>query len=301
MAQSLAAVLVVIYGLKRWTEAGFDWLWAVFILAGIAIGAIFVRRQRRLTEPLIDLSLFRSPGFSAALATGGFSFFMAFGSFFLTAQYLQFVLGLTPLEAGLCTAPSGVAFIAGSMVTAPLTTRYGPSAVMTAGLLVAAIGYGLLTQLGTQDGVALLITAFIVYSLGFAPVFTLATDMIVSAAPVERSGAAAAISETNSEFAGAVGIAILGSVATAIYRGGIMAHLPPSISSEQAVTAGGTVGGAVDVAAQLPAAAGDALLQAARTAYVDGFQMMAGIGVILLLISAGLAATLLRGIRPEPD
>jgi DHA2 family multidrug resistance protein-like MFS transporter len=297
MLQSIVAVLAIIYGVKRWAESGFDWLWGAFILAGLAVGVIFVRRQQQLAVPLIDMKLFSSPGFSAALGTCAFSFFMAFGSFFLIAQYLQFVLGMSPLEAGLCTAPSGLAFIVGSMLTSRLTGLLGPSRLMTAGLLVAAMGFAMLMLAGVSGGAALVTVAFVMFSLGLAPVFTLSTDMIVGAAPPEQSGAAAAVSETNSEFAGALGIAILGSIVTSIYRGGIMESLPPGVPPEPAATASATVGGAIDAAAHLPGDLGAALLKAARAAYVDGFQATIGIGVVFLLIAAVVAATMLRGVR----
>ena len=216
-ALSLAAVLPVIYGIKRIAESGAAWLPVLSILAGLAAGAMFVRRQRRLADPLIDLRLFRSPAFSASLATYTLGTFVAFGSFLFIAQYLQRVLGLTPLQAGLWLLPFFAGWISGSML-APLIARWlRPAFALSAGLVLAAGGFGLLTRVDGGSALPVLVTGSLLVSLGLAPVFTLATDVIVGAAPPERAGAASAISETGSELGGALGIALLGSLATAVY------------------------------------------------------------------------------------
>src|SRR5690606_13492518 len=98
---SLAAVLSIIFGLKQIAESGFTPLALVAVAAGIVIGIVFIRRQRSLADPLIDLRLFQVRAFSVALATYTFGIFVAFGSFLFIAQYLQLVLGLSPLEAGM--------------------------------------------------------------------------------------------------------------------------------------------------------------------------------------------------------
>ena len=216
-ALSLAAVLPVIYGIKRIAESGAAWLPVLCILAGLAAGAMFVRRQRRLADPLIDLRLFRSPAFSASLATYTLGTFVAFGSFLFIAQYLQRVLGLTPLQAGLWLLPFFAGWISGSMLAPLIARRLRPAFALSAGLVLATGGFGLLTRVDGGSSLAVLVSGSLLVSLGLAPVFTLATDVIVGAAPPERAGAASAISETGSELGGALGIALLGSLATAVY------------------------------------------------------------------------------------
>jgi len=215
-ALSLAAVLPVIYGIKRIAEGGAAWLPLLCILAGLAAGVVFVQRQHRLADPLIDLRLFRAPAFSVSLATYTLGTFVAFGSFLFIAQYLQRVLGLSPLRAGLWMLPFFVGWISGSML-APLIARRRPAFALSAGLVLAAGGFGLLTRVDGGSALPVLVTGSLLVSLGLAPVFTLATDVIVGAAPPERAGAASAISETGSELGGALGIALLGSLATAVY------------------------------------------------------------------------------------
>ena len=216
-ALSLAAVLPVIYGIKRIAESGAAWLPALSILAGVAAGALFVRRQRGLADPLIDLRLFRSPAFSVSLATYTLGTFVAFGVFLFIAQYMQLVLGLSPLQAGLWMLPFFVGWISGSMLVPLIVRRMRTAFALSAGLAFAAVGFGLLTRVGGSSALAVLVTGSLLVSLGLAPVFTLTTDLVVGAAPPERAGAASAISETGSELGGALGIALLGSLATAVY------------------------------------------------------------------------------------
>jgi MFS transporter, DHA2 family, multidrug resistance protein len=218
-ALSLAAVLAVIYGLKQLVQGGVPgWVPALAIVGGAAAGAAFARRQRTLADPLIDLRLFRLPGFTAALSSNLVSYFTGFGVLLFTGQYLQLVLGLSPLAAGLWLLPSSAGFIAGSMLTPVLARRARPALVMASGFALAAAGFGLLTQLGTgrAAGLALLVTGSVVFSVALAPVDTLATDIAVAAAPPQRAGAVTAITETSAEIGGAMGIALLGVAGAAV-------------------------------------------------------------------------------------
>jgi DHA2 family multidrug resistance protein-like MFS transporter len=296
-AQSLAAVLLVIYGLKKLAQDGPGWSPAWSIVAGLAIGLLFVHRQRTLTNPLIDLRLFRDPAFSTSLATYTLGTLVAFGVYIFIAQYLQLVLGLSPLQAGLATVPSMAAFIVGSMVVPAIARRVRRAYVMGAGLIVSAIGFGVLTQVEKTSSLVVLITGSIIYSLGLSPVVILATDLIVGSAPVERAGAASAISETSSELGGALGIAILGSIGTAVYRHAMWDAVPGGVPPEALEAARSTLGGAVAVGDQLPHGLGAELLGAAREAFTQAFQLTAAISAAVALITALLATVLLRRVR----
>ena len=271
-ALSLGAVLAVIYGVKRIAEQGPGMAALAAIAAGLAIGALFLRRQARLADPMIDLHLFRQPGFSAALAIYSVCSCVAFGVFIFLSQYLQLVLGLSPLWAGLWIVPFAAAFIAGSMTAPLLAARFGKQRVVVGGLLVAAAGFVMVALLERGAPAAWMATAFVVYSLGLAPVFTLATDLVVGSAPPERAGAASALSETGSEFGGALGIALLGSLGTFIYRVRMdAAGLPVDVAEAARVS----LGGAVDLARQIGGAAGERLLVACQEAFMAGQQGVA--------------------------
>src|SRR6266508_2850840 len=191
-ARSLAAVLAVIYGLKLVAQDGLGWIPAVSIVAGLLLGAVFVRRQQHLADLLIDLRLFRAPAFSAALTVYLLNAVVMFASSFFSAQYLQLVLGLSPLQAGLWTLPGAVSIIAGTMLAPALVRRVRPTTVMVAGLLVCAAGFGVLTLVGA-GGLPVLVVGFVLTALGAGPLVTLVPDTIVGAAPPERAGSAASI------------------------------------------------------------------------------------------------------------
>jgi DHA2 family multidrug resistance protein-like MFS transporter len=259
---------------------------------------LFVRRQFRLADPMLDLRLFRVPTFLSSLAINFLTIFVAVGYFLFVAQYLQLVLGLSPLEAGLWSVPSAIGFIVGSNA-APRIVRYvRPAWLMGAGLALAAVGMGILTQVGVHDGLAIVVAASVIISLGLAPVFGLTTELIVGSAPPEQAGAASGISETGIELGGALGISILGSIGVVIYRREITTELPSGVPGGIVDVARDTLGGAVGAAAQLPGELGASLLAVARGAFVDGMQVAAAICAVLAVGVAILAVTTLRGVRP---
>jgi MFS transporter, DHA2 family, multidrug resistance protein len=294
---SLAAVLAVIYGLKQLAQDGPGPVPALAVVAGLAVGVAFVRRQQRLDDPLLDLQMFSVPAFSAALMTNVLSFFVGFGALLFIAQYLQLVLGLSPLQAGLWMLPSSAGFILGSLLTPVLTRRARPVVVMAGGLALAAAGFLLLTRLDSATGLAVLVTGSVVFSLALAPVDTLATDLAVGAAPPERAGAASALAETSAEFGGALGIAILGVIGTAAYRSQVADAVPAGLPPQAAAAARDTLGGAVAAAGQLPDQLGEALLGAARQAFTQGLHLAFAVSAALLFAVSILAAALLRRVR----
>jgi MFS transporter, DHA2 family, multidrug resistance protein len=300
---SLVAVLAVVWGLKQLAQDGPGWLAALSIVAGLAVGLMFVRRQHALADPLLDLRLFRSRAFSAALTTNMLSFFVGFGALLFVAQYLQLVVGLSPLAAGLWMLPASAGFIVGSMLTPVLAGRVRPGLVMAGGLGLAAVGFGLLTRLGTDHaaGLAVLVGGSVVFSLALAPVDTLATDLAVGSAPPERAGAASALAETSAEFGGALGIAILGVIGTAIYRGQMAHELPAGIASQATAAARDTLGGAVAAAERLPVPLGNALLGAARQAFTQGLHLAFAVSAAAAVAVAILAAVLLYRLRPSSE
>jgi MFS transporter, DHA2 family, multidrug resistance protein len=295
-ALSLASTLSVIYGLKQVAQNGVGWAPTLSIATGLAVGVAFVRRQMMTPDPLVDLRLFRNRAFSAALVINALDFFVGFGIILFISQYLQSVLELSPLDAGLWMVPWALGFIAGSMLT-PLVARLArPAFVMAAGLVLAAIGFGLLTQVSAASGLAVVVTGSVVLSLGLAPMTTLATDLMVGAAPPERAGAAAAISETSSEFGGALGIAVLGSIGTAVYRSHLARDLPAGAPPDAALIARDTLGGAVAAAGQLTDQLGAELLDAARQAFTRSFEVTAIVSAGIAIATAFMAVALLRHV-----
>ena len=240
---AIGAVLAVIYGLKQVAQAGLGVVPVAVALAGLAVAILWVLRQQRLEDPMLDVRLFQNRAFSAALAVNFLAVFVAFGYFLFVAQYLQLVVGLSPLAAGLWSLPSAIAFIIGSQAAPRVVHRVRPVYLMSGGLLLAALGLIALTQVRpTDEGLPLLIAASILVSLGLAPVFGLTTELIVGSAPPEKAGAASGISETGAELGGALGIAILGSIGVAVYRGGLNRALPADMPAEASAAAAETLG-----------------------------------------------------------
>jgi DHA2 family multidrug resistance protein-like MFS transporter len=299
---SLAAVLAAIFGLKQIAQNGIQPVAVASILLGLTIGIAFVRRQRHLPDPMIDLALFMSPGFSTSLATYGLGIVFVFGGFLFLPQFLQLVLGLSPLEAGLWTLPWALAFVVGSQLTPRLARRFSPAALMAVGFLFAAAGFAIFLTLEVTSGFWTFFFGSVIFALGLAPVFTLAIDLIVGVAPAERAGAASAIAETSAELGGAVGIAIFGSIGLAMYRDGIAAGLPDGIPAGAATAARDTLGAAVEVARGLPDRLSRPLLDAANAAFLDGIHASAVISVIGAIMLAMFVWLLLRraGIGAEP-
>jgi DHA2 family multidrug resistance protein-like MFS transporter len=292
---SIVALLAVIFGLKEIAQDGVGPIAVGAIVIGLVVGALWVRRQGRLTDPMIDIGLFRIRTFNAALAVNFLAIFVMVGYFLFVAQYLQLVVGLSPLMAGLWSLPSAVAFIAGSQMAPRIVHRTRPAYLIGGGLFIGAIGLAMLVGVGASNGLPLLIAASVVISIGLAPVFGLTTELIVGTAPPERAGAASGISETAAELGGALGIAILGSVGVAIYRGAVGAELPAAVPDAAAEVARDTLGGAVAVAAELPSEIGAVVLEVAREAFVAGMHLTAGIAAVVAVGLAALAVVSLGG------
>ncbi len=291
---AIVAVLAVIFALKQVAQEGFGPLAIAAGVGGLLVGTLWVRRQARLADPMIDLALFRVPSFNAALVINFLAIFVAVGYFLFVAQYLQLVAGLTPFQAGLLSLPSAIAFVVGSQAAPRIVQRVRPAYLISGGLALGSLGLILLTQVQTSDGLVPLVIASVIISLGLAPVFGLTTELIVGSAPPERAGAASGISETGAELGGALGLALLGSIGVAIYRDALDPALLAGLPPEAATAARDTLGGAVGVAGILPAGSADALLAAARTSFVDGMHVAAAIAAMTGLGLAAFAFVTLR-------
>jgi MFS transporter, DHA2 family, multidrug resistance protein len=291
-ALSLVGILAFVFGVKELAQHGAGPRAVLAIAAGLAIGAVFVRRQGRLGDPLLDVSLFRIRAFSTALSANVLGALVMYGSFFFTSQYLQLVLGLSPLEAGLWGLPGIAVLMVTAMLVPKLVQYVRPGYVVAGGLAVAAVGFAMLTTLDAAAGLELLVPALMVASIGIAPAATLGTNLIVGAAPPERAGAASGVAETGNELGGALGIALLGSLGTALYRGHMEDAVPEGVAPGVAAAARDTLGGAVSVADRLPGAA----LDAAEVAFAQGLHVVAATCAVLMAGMAIVTAVLLRHV-----
>src|SRR5690606_9816811 len=301
MLQSLGAVLAVVYGLKRIAEHGVDPRGIAVLLAGIALGAMFVRRQRHLPYPFLDVTLFRRPAFSAAIVAYALTGLAMMGVYIFMTQYLQLVLGLTPLQAGIATIPWSVCFTAGSLLAPRLARHWGARRVMVRGLLLAAAGFVVTAMVMAPYGLWFLVAGMVAMSIGLAPVMTVGNELIITTAPPERAGAASALSETSAELSGALGIAVLGSAGMLMFRLWLGPAVPAGMDPADTTRALATLGGAMSVAGGL--ADGGAFGDAARTAFTDAMRVVAVFGMAMMLVAAWMAQRLMRdgGEAPVAD
>ncbi|WP_427165833.1 MFS transporter [Streptomyces sp. C1-1] len=281
---SMAGVLPVIYGLKEIPSEGWHAQYVVSITVGLLFAAAFVHRQRTTASPMIDPALFRGRGFAPSVVLNLIGSFAMMGSAYFTTQYLQSVLGKSAMEAALwALLPSVPIGMAAPLATTLVQKGVDRAHVVTAGFAVGACGYGLLA-LADTDSLWLVLVACGVLASGIVMVISQITDLALSSAPVERAGSASSLMETGGEFGGALGMAILGSIGTAIYRHDIPASAP-DVAHE-------TLGGALAVADRVPG-----LAATAREAFTNGMQGAAIAGAVLLAGAAVLAARALQGIR----
>lgn len=215
VALSLLAILPIVYAIKSVTAYGVTALAGTAVSVGLVAAVMFVRRQRRLEYPLLDVTLFADRGFAAGLSVLLIGLIGVGGSMFLVTQYLQGVVGLSAFAAGLWMGPPALAMFAAAVGAPLLARRFRPGYVMGTALSISLIGYALLAAV---SGLVPVTVGFAFVYLGLGAIAALGTDLVISTAPASRSGSAASLSETVQELGLAVGVALLGSVATAVYQ-----------------------------------------------------------------------------------
>ncbi|MFG2418505.1 MFS transporter [Streptomyces sp. NPDC048448] len=292
VALSLVGMIGIVYAVKELAMHGFAWQPVAVGLLGAAALYGFVRRQLGMPIPLLDMRLFRNRGFSAAVAADLLTVFGMSGLVFFLSQYLQLVQGRGPFEAGLAELPAAVGAVGAGLVAGSAARRYSVRAVVSGGLAAVGLALAALTLLSRSTGYSLLGTALLAVGVGGGFSFTVTADVILSSVPKEQAGAASAVSETAYELGAALGIALLGSIVTGVYAGFTGPAGTPAGAHE-------SLGGAVEAAAKLPAHTSGALLDAARTSFVDGLAFASGIGAVVLLATAVAAWFLLRGQKLE--
>ncbi|MEU4565313.1 MFS transporter [Micromonospora sp. NPDC023956] len=283
---SVAAIVPLVWAVKHTAKTGLDA--AGPLAAALSVGAalVFVRRQRTLRTPLVDVTLFARPAFTGTILVSLITIFAFSGLLFFFSQYLQLVRGHSPLDAGLRELPATLASIAVVVVAVRVIARLGVGRALAAALLVAAAGLAVLAMVEGADGYAGLAVGLILVGLGIGMAFTASTDAILSAVPRERAGAASAISEMSYELGVALGIALLGTLHVALYRAGL-----PDLSG---LTGPGREAVTDSLAAGTQALTGTGeqgsqILAAARDAFAHGMQITSVIAAVLLVVAALIA------------
>ena len=310
---SLLVMVPVVYGIKILATHGLAVEPLAAIGLGLLMGYVFIRRQRLLlsglpaqggpgsrnrTAPLLDISLFGNRIFSTAIIANVLALFSFNGFILFLAQHLQLLEGQSPSESGVAMVPALIATVTAGLLVVPLVKKVRPGFVVAGGLLLSAAGYFLVAFGDHGNGPALLLAALLVLCLGVGAAETISNDLILGAAPAEKSGAAAAISETGYEIGSLLGTAILGSILTASYQGNL--RLPAGVAeaapAEASAQAGETLAGAVELSQALPGPLADAVMMAARAAFDSGVHITATIALVLMAGASVLAAVVLRKV-----
>jgi Na+/melibiose symporter-like transporter len=286
----LAMVLFAIIEAPRngWTDP----VTVVCFLVGAAVLGAFAWWELHSRHPMLDFNFFRNPRFSAASSAITLTFFAMFGSLFLFSQYLQFVLGYTPLQTGIRLLAVAIPM----MIVAPLSPRFvhrfGTKYVVAAGMSLSTIGLILLSFLTADSTYPQLVWRLVILSCGLALTMAPATESIMGSLPLAKAGVGSAVNDTTRQVGGALGVAVLGSVFNSIYTSSVTDGLSASSLPASAVAAAkDSVGGALAVAASIGGAAGNEVAQVARSAFVDGLQFASRAGALVTLI--GVVITLL--------
>ncbi|MRH86265.1 MFS transporter [Nocardia sp. SYP-A9097] len=282
---SMLALIPIVYAVKEFAAHGPALNQLIAGVIGVVSSVVFIRRQRELDSPLIDLDLFKLPPFRAAVLTNLLSVFALAGVLFFGSQYLQLVLDKAPLQAGLLLIPGTFGSMAGSLFAAWLVGRWRPVSVLCGALITAAAGAALFWLLEADPSASVLpfMIGFLLIGLGVGVALTVSADMIITTAPAERAGNAAAISETALEAGVALGVAVLGSGVMAAFRHGLDLSAVPAAHTEAARE---SLGGAVEAARTLDEPAASSMLSAAHNAFVDGVHIAATGTTLILLVTA---------------
>lgn len=294
VALSLGAILPVIYGLKELAKSGVDGRSVAAIVLGVVVGVVFVRRQKGLTSPLLDLRLFSNRLFTGAVGMSLFGCILWAGTFLLVTLYLQLVVGLSPLSAGLWLVPMNLGLVIATMLAPFLAKGLPPGYVMAGGLAITTVGLLLLTQVDSVGGLPLAVAGLVLTCTGVGPVSSLGNGVVLASAPPERAGSASSISESSAELGFALGVALLGTIGTAVYRNQLAGSLDAGLPAEAVAATRESIAGADAAAATLPDQLGADLLATARDAFTDGLNVVAGISAVLFLALAVTAAILFR-------
>lgn len=286
----LALLYAIIEGPSRgWTEP--------LVIGGFIAGAVlltaFALWELHTPNPMLDVTFFKNPRFSAASIAVTLVFFAMFGTLFFLSQYLQFVLGYSPLDAGIRFLPVAAVLVVAAPLSSLLVRWFGTKAVVTAGLVLVAAGMLIMSTVTVTSGYGLVAIVLIVIGAGMAIAMAPATDSIMGSLPPEHAGVGSAVNDTTREVGGALGVAVLGSITAGVYRSQITREpiykLVAAQSPAGASAIRDSVGAAAEVAHRVPAAAARLLGEATDRAFVHALDRTVLVGAAIALLGALVA------------
>lgn len=306
---SLLGIVALLFGIIEGAERGWGngMVLGSFVASAVLLAA-FVAWEARATHPMLPMGLFTDRRFSVGSGVVTTSFFVMFGFFFLFSMYLQYVRGYTALHTGVAMLPMPFAYIASAQNSAGLGECFGPRRVMAVGFGAIALGFGVFSQVTTGTPYLAVAAGLVLLGVGMGFATAPATGSIMSAVPLDKAGVGSAVNDTTRELGAALGVAVLGSVVSSLYRSGAD-FSSVDVPADVADGAGESVGAAAQVADTVPEG-GEALLVEAQSAFTDAFQVSNAVSVVVALLGAGFVLRTLRGgdapspgsdVAPETD
>ena len=287
---SMAMMVPIVWAIKEFAVHGFSGVVVGAVAAGAIFGVLFVRRQLRARAPMLDMRLFARGTFSGALLVNLLSVISLVGFMFFIAQHLQLIAGLSPVQAGFALVPSLASIILSGLLVVPIASRIPPRIVVPTALMFSMSGYLLVAATAGHGDLGWLLLASVLLGIGIGSAETVSNELVLASAPPSKAGAASAVSETAYELGAVLGTAVLGSILTASYRSGLA--MPAGVPPELATQARETLAGAYELTGTI----GDALRDAAATAFDSGVAVTAAVGAGLMVLAAVIAATTLGSV-----
>jgi EmrB/QacA subfamily drug resistance transporter len=298
IAGLVVLVWAIIEGPGGWTDPE---ILGAFALAAVLLGT-FVLWERRTRFPMLDISFFRNPRFSAASGAIMLTFFAMFGSLFLLTQFLQSILGYTPLEAGIRLLPMAGVMIVISPLSAKVVERIGSKIVVATGLSVAAIGLIMASRLTAGASYPEVLASLVVLAVGMALVMPPATESIMGSLPLAKAGVGSAVNDTTRQVGGALGVAVLGSVMSSTYGPRVSDAISGfPVSPEQATAIHDQIGAAMQAASEIGGEPGRMLAEVASRGFADGMGTAFIIGAAALALGAVIVALFLPARAPDHE
>lgn len=289
---SVSTMAPVVYAIKNLAKDGELIFSVLAAVIGLASGVAFVRRQLARKNPMLDVRLFAYRPFTGSVLVNLLAIFSLVGFLFFVSQYLQLVVGLSPLDAGLVLVPGLLITILAGLAVVPLAKRVPAHVLVPLALLLSVAAYAMIALNGHNESVGVVMIAFAILGAGVGASETISNDVILASVPSSKAGAASAVSETAYEVGSVFGTALLGSILVSSYRNNLT--LPAGLSSEQVSTSTETLGGAVNTAAALPGSAAQELLASAHHAFTSGVTITSWIGAALMVLAAIMSFRTLR-------